>query len=398
MFAAVQAACGGQLMRIARLVSEFPREANRGLAPNYSMLSEAQARLGNDVAVFAMDKRAREPEMHGKVKVSFVKKPRLARVFAGPRLMGALRRSGFGADVVHATNPLPFGWLFPFAKRGMRGKFALSVHGSLKSAQLHSPRGIASIRDSVEFSALAKYLARRVDVVMPVAEFIKREFIECGIPEEKIKVVPSGVDFALFSGGGKKSAGKRKISGAEKNKQQFTVLYAGRFAQKKGIPHLLHAAELLKGEGIKFILAGGTPADNDYENIHAIIRSRGLGGIVETLPPIPYAELPRIYREADAFVLPSLIEPRAKVIWEAMAAGTPVIATAQGGVAETIEHGKNGLLVPPADGEAIAGAIRMLRNDRALGKRLAANGRRTAERFDWAEIAKMHQAVFEGIA
>ncbi|MFH1224992.1 MAG: glycosyltransferase [Candidatus Diapherotrites archaeon] len=375
-------------MRIARFVSEFKADADRGLMPNYHKLSLAQRALGNDVSIFAMGEAESGGTAFNGIDVTFVKKPPLARVFLGGKLMDALLKSGFDARIVHSTNPMPLGWLFPHYRKKTNAKFALSLHGSLNPLRAHGHGSVFAMRDSLEFPALAKFLARRVDIILPVADFIKRELLDAGVPEQKIKVVPSGVDFAMFSGTRPKMGG----TGSE-----FTVLYTGRLAETKGIAHLLQAAALLKGKGIKFRLVGGTAKDGGYAGAVSLAGRLGVNEFVEFLPPVSHGEMPALYAQADAFVLPSFMEGRSKVLWEAMAAGVPAIATACGGTLETIRHGENGLLVPVADAEAIAEAIMRLRNDGALCRRLARRGRATAKGFDWKIVAKQYLAAFEAV-
>jgi glycosyltransferase involved in cell wall biosynthesis len=106
-----------------------------------------------------------------------------------------------------------------------------------------------------------------------------------------------------------------------------------------------------------------------------------------------HEKLAEYYRSADVFVFPSIWdEPFGIPVIEAMAAGLPVVATRVGGVVETVEDGKTGFLVPPADSHALAEAISALVQDRALRERLGAAGReRALELFSFDSAAAAYE-------
>jgi glycosyltransferase involved in cell wall biosynthesis len=97
----------------------------------------------------------------------------------------------------------------------------------------------------------------------------------------------------------------------------------------------------------------------------------------------------------DVAVLPSLREAQGLALLEAMAARRPVVASAVGGIPETIRDGKDGLLVPPADPQALAAAIVRLARDAKLRDRVAASGRRRVERFSVTASVRRVEAIYE---
>jgi glycosyltransferase involved in cell wall biosynthesis len=107
-------------------------------------------------------------------------------------------------------------------------------------------------------------------------------------------------------------------------------------------------------------------------------------------------ELPSLYRSSGMLVLPSVWEePFGIPLVEAMASGLPVVATRVGGIPEIVEHGVTGLLVPPDDPDALAGAIAELLVDPSRARELGEAGRRRAEeRFSWETVAERLRGLY----
>jgi glycosyltransferase involved in cell wall biosynthesis len=102
-----------------------------------------------------------------------------------------------------------------------------------------------------------------------------------------------------------------------------------------------------------------------------------------------------LFRGCEFFVLPSRQEPLGIVNLEAMAAGKAVIASRTGGVPEIVTDGETGLLVPPGDAAALAGALRRLTGDTALRECLADGGRERVKAFAWEAIAGSYREIYE---
>jgi glycosyltransferase involved in cell wall biosynthesis len=111
------------------------------------------------------------------------------------------------------------------------------------------------------------------------------------------------------------------------------------------------------------------------------------------------ADVPELMRAMDVFVLPSLREPFGIVMLEAQACGTPVVGTRVDGIPETMEEGVTGLLVPPADGAALADAVLELLGDPGRRQRMAAAGvERVRTRFGKHAMAEATAALYERVA
>jgi glycosyltransferase involved in cell wall biosynthesis len=146
-----------------------------------------------------------------------------------------------------------------------------------------------------------------------------------------------------------------------------TLAFAGRLTAQKSLEVAL--AALARVDGVTLLIAGEGDRRAPLERRTAEL---GLEDRVRFLGPQSRERVLELFRAADAVVLSSSWENFPHAVVEALAAGTPVLATATGGVAEVVHDGENGLLVPVADAEALAGAVRRYFADGALRERLHA--------------------------
>lgn len=368
-------------MKIARLVAELPQKVGGGLSPNVFYVSEWQAKQGHEVEIFALGEKAAKGKC-GNCRVFWEKRPRLVRVFGGLALLRAVERTCFETEIVHALNPAPLGWMFELARKKLKAKYCLSIHGAIDFRKgMGGTSGFGNFVDSFEGMILKKFLAKRVDLVLPVNEQIKVELIEAGIAEEKIEVVRSGVDTKLF-----------KPKNVEKNRGKFVVLYAGRFADSKGLGYLIAAMTKLKNENVELRLVGGK-----NENLSKLIERLGLTGIVKILPKIAYEKMPEVYNGADCFVMPSLYEPFGKAVLEAMACGVPTVFSRNSGLAEVFVDERDCLLVEPGNEGAIVEGILRVMNDSTVRRRIVRNAAEKVKEFDWQKTAKAYTNAFETV-
>jgi glycosyltransferase involved in cell wall biosynthesis len=155
------------------------------------------------------------------------------------------------------------------------------------------------------------------------------------------------------------------------------ILFLGRLEREKGFHDLLLAMAILRNRvpGVT-LLCGGTGDDGE---VARWIESTDTGDSVELRGWVSGAAKRRCFEQAAILVLPSHVENLPMVIIEAMASGLPVVATAVGGIPDVIEHGAEGLLVPPGNPAALADAIAALLLDPAQRQRMALAGRRKYE-------------------
>ncbi len=174
------------------------------------------------------------------------------------------------------------------------------------------------------------------------------------------------------------------------------VLFVGRLASNKGLLRLVEAfAPLARSDATStLVLVGedggmGAAVDRTVHDLGLDGRVRRLGHLVDE------AALAAAYREARVAVLPSDYEAFGLVLLEALAQGTPVIASRVGGIPEIVEDGRSGLLVPPGDVGALAAALARLWADPQLGRRLGEHGRdQVVPRFTWEALADRVDALY----
>jgi glycosyltransferase involved in cell wall biosynthesis len=178
------------------------------------------------------------------------------------------------------------------------------------------------------------------------------------------------------------------------------VLGVGRLVAKKGFDTLVDACAILRERGVPFDALIVGQDDKHGEEIRRRVAELGLDGRVAMPGAMGPRELLTQYRRASALCMPCRLLPDDRdgipnVLVEAMAAGTPVVATAVSGIPELVRDEVNGLLVQPEDPEALADALVRIHGDAAMAQRLSRAGRETvAERFDGDRLAGELAALF----
>lgn len=216
-------------------------------------------------------------------------------------------------------------------------------------------------------------------------------------------VVPNGVDLTRFP---KPSddviADLRARIGAGDGK--FVFLGVGGVEPRKGTVHAFRALARLRREGVDAVLAiVGGHSFQDYapyrEAALAELTELGLtlGRDVHLLGTVSEADLAGWYHSADALCFPSVKEGWGLVVFEAMAAGLPVVASDLPVFKEYLVDGESALLPPVADDEALAAAMRTMLQDAALRDRLRAGGEALLPRFSWEASARRHREIYDDI-
>jgi glycosyltransferase involved in cell wall biosynthesis len=228
---------------------------------------------------------------------------------------------------------------------------------------------------------------RAVDGVIAISDGVRTALIGAGVDGARIRVVPSGVDAEDFVA----PPGARERLRAEWGcgPGDRIVIVIGVLEARKGHAVLFDALRRLPDVGgVRCVVAGDGALATELEE-----RARGL--------PIRFlgfrSDVAACLAAADVAVLPSLHEGLGIAALESMAAGRPLVATRVGGLAEVVEDGASGLLVPPGDAAALAAALARLLDDPALAARLAAAAAaRVRAKFSVAAMAEGTLACYGG--
>ena len=167
------------------------------------------------------------------------------------------------------------------------------------------------------------------------------------------------------------------------------VTYIGQLYPWKGVDTLLEAMVELRGE--RLVIVGGLPPEPDLDRTRNQARHFGVSDRVEFRGYVPPARLIEERRTADIFVVPTLDSVTARhftsplKLFEAMAAGRPIVASDLPSLRVVLTDGVNALLVPPGDSKALAEAVRKLAGDRQLRARLAQRAGEDVRRYSWDE-------------
>ncbi|MFN2114085.1 MAG: glycosyltransferase [Anaerolineae bacterium] len=219
----------------------------------------------------------------------------------------------------------------------------------------------------------------------------------------KLQVIPPGVDLDLFRPIPREVA--VDFVGADPDAR--VVLFVGRPDPVKGLDTLVRAISIvverepsLRDNACLCIIGGDKtddPRRTDAEQIRidALRQELGLADFVKFLGAVPQGDLPYYYSLAEVLVVPSLYESFGMVALEAMACGTPVIASDVGGLSTLVRDGRTGFLVPDSDPEALAEKLLPLLRDPALRRTLGYHGIATAEAYGWPSIAERIERLYE---
>lgn len=207
------------------------------------------------------------------------------------------------------------------------------------------------------------------DKILVGSSFVKNTFLEQHVTNDKLLVLPYGVDTNFFT---------PSLSPPTSN-NRFRVLFVGQIGQRKGISYLLRAYKRFRRPETSLTLVGRIRGD---DLIFSPWRH-----LFEHINHCPKKDLLKIFQNSHVFLFPTLLEGMPLVILEAMACGLPVVTTANG-PCDIIRDGVDGFIVPPRDADAIILCLEKLINDPELRDWMGSNARRRALQFSWKSYRK----------
>lgn len=240
------------------------------------------------------------------------------------------------------------------------------------------------------------------DYITAISNSVKQEYLDLGVPSENIVDIPNGINYAYLHG---LQADKQEIRdqlGIPAHKK--IILTVGRNHPKKGyayIPEIIENLSKFRQDFLWVLVGAGS------DEIAALAAQKGVDEFFKAIPVIglkkqpnqkyefPSEDLVKVYKMADFFAFPTLIETFGNVTLEAMACGLPVVVTDSPGCRDIVTHDKTGLLSPVKDAAGMAQNLHRLMEDPALQATLTANGLAHAQQYEWKQIAEKYVACYQ---
>lgn len=313
------------------------------------------------------------------------------------------RKSKF--DIVFSQGIAAYSLARDFGKR-YRFPFVVRISPShLQFAKLQlklrfSPRVAYRLMKNLTFAFLCdRVCMKAADAVIVPSYVVKKEIcLDYGVDENKICIVPNGIDLTIFSDNSQKvdyKASLRKKYGLEEDAR--VLLYVGRIEQGKGLDYAMHALYQLRKEfNHLYLLLVGPEIPRESQRLNKLSDRLGVTGNVVFCGSVPNEQLIQYYKGADVFFFPTLYESFGFVVIEAMASGIPVVASRVGAIPETVEHGVDGLLFPPGNVDAMVRMLKdaLVRSDYA--KLLSDNGyRKVTQGYTIEQMVKRVVDIFD---
>ena len=206
-----------------------------------------------------------------------------------------------------------------------------------------------------------------------------------------VEVITPGVERAYFSPGSRSGARSALSLGAHP-----VLLFVGRIQPLKGLDVAIEAlAALRRSDAVLLVVGGASGRDGEAElqRVNALAESLGVARQIRFVAPQPHHLLATYYRAADVVLVPSRSESFGLVALEASACGTPVVATAVGGLLSLVDDGVNGFLVPERDGQLFAKRVAQILDDSALADAMRQRAVQRSTAYSWQGAARRMRRV-----
>lgn len=288
-------------------------------------------------------------------------------------------------DVIHAHMLVPDGWAAARAGAALGVPAVATAHrADVLDVPARGPRSRARVAEAVA----------ALDQVCAVSAAIGGAAAALDTPRRPVEIVPNGADTRVFVP--RPAAQARARLGLPQDGP--VVSYVGKLVPRKGVDTLVEAMGLLarRPEGAPLLVAAGVGEERP-----ALERRAAELGVVDRVRfvgKVAHDDVGWWMAAGDVFVLPSLSEGLPTVVCEAMNVGRPVVATAVDGTPEIVRDGQTGLLVPPSDPEALAGALGRVLGEPGLAARMGEEALRVGRaEYTWHANARRMTAIYEAV-
>jgi glycosyltransferase involved in cell wall biosynthesis len=378
-------------VKVVQVIPEFPPPLVGGGGYHVYNLARELAGRGVDVKVFALNlenafflKRTRVETHFGKVQVFRVPVSHIPKFNyqIAPKLISLLLKEN--PDIIHAHGFQVFTTdAALMASKLKKASLVLTLHGF--------PRGFYNPAHRAHFNLIGKEALKKAKRIISVSHRVAREFRAIGVPEEKMVVIPNGIDLEEFKQLPTGDPFRKRLDIKENEKIVLTV---GRLEKIKGFQYLIRALpSIIKEVGsTRLVIAG--PDFNYGGKLKKLTEETNVQDHVTFYGPINGKEKFEAFSAANIVAIPSLYEGFGMLLLEAMAAGKPLVATNTGAAPEIIQDGKNGILASPGDAEDLAGKIIKLLSDNQLMYLIGQESRKTVEAFDWEKVSEQIHKLY----
>jgi glycogen synthase len=375
------------------ITREYPPHIYGGAGVVVDQLSRALARrMGVEVRCFG----PREPRTDGIVLRGYTpwervggKDVRFAPALETLSINLAMARDTVDADVVHAHT-----WYADMGAMWIGQLYRIPLVVTLHSMEPLRPWKADQLGSGYLVSSwIEKTTVEAAQRVIAVSHKMREDILEhFDADPARVVVIHNGIDPEQF----KRTEARDALD--RLGVREPYVLFVGRITDQKGIFHLLEASRRLPA-GVQVVLCASAPDTPEIEErLRRTVAEMPQVRWINEMVPVPVVT--QLYSHAAVFACPSVYEPFGLINLEAMACQAPVVASAVGGILEVVEDGKTGLLVPPAQPEALAAAITRVLSSPDLARSMGQAGRgRVEAQFSWTSIAERTEQVYaEAIA
>lgn len=296
-------------------------------------------------------------------------------------------------DIVHShcsgvSWPLLMGLVF---SRLFNAKLVYTVHCS--NLRTYVPLSRIDSVQNIFRKKLEEYALKKADKVITLTDKTSSFYLKENIlSNDKVVTIPDSIDQEQFYHLGSKLNFNKICKNYKIPNCKKIVTYVGRIAIEKGWPYFIEAASMIKDENIHFVICGD---GNQGEKLRQMIKSKGLDSKITVTGFVPISVISAVLQRSEMLVLPSIHEEFGSILLEAMATGTPIIATKVGGIPSILTDGETGLLIQPKSVDDLVDKIKKLSKDVKLAKKLAKNSLKLVKnKYDQEKNIKKTEEVY----
>jgi glycogen(starch) synthase len=386
-------------MKVLMLAWEYPPRSVGGISSHVYDLSHHMAKMGHTVYVMTCnDSTLKEFEEDEGVYVYRVCPYNITTnnfidwVFH--LNMAALERAtqllndGLDIDIIHVHD-----WLMAFCGRALKHVYGKPLIVTIHASEYGRNNGLHNDMQRY-ISNVEWWLTYEAWRVICCSNYMKDELrFVFQLPEDKIRILPNGVDIEQLSVDGDVSDFRLRYAVPD----QRIICFVGRLVREKGVDTLIEAAPavLSRHPEVKFVIAGNGP----YEDaLRRMTWDRGLYEKVQFAGYVDKQTRNKLYKASDIAVFPSFYEPFGIVALEAMAARVPVVVSDVGGLSEIVVDGIDGYKVPPGNAGALADGILSLLDNPSMASRMCQKAfYKVQEAYNWDMIASATIKVYKEV-